>query len=515
MPITISLDSLTTDPAARRAFNAISLAIAKSKKIVIVSGAGISCSCGIPDFRSSDGLYKLVKDKYPDTFLKGRDLFDSSLFRDPQSTSLFYTFISNLKRSIDAAKPSPTHRFIKTLDTKGKLLRSYTQNIDGLEEQCGLAGSSSEEVRSGGKGKGKLKTREVRNVQLHGDIHRVRCMLCSADLVCGEEHMEKFLEGEAPDCPECCARSEARVARSARPLKVGSLRPAIVLYDEPHPLGEDIGTIQTADINRKPDLLVIMGTSLKVHGFKKLVKDFARVVHSHRETPLTPLPTPSPEKPGKKATKAKKESWAGKVVFVNKTAPGSEWEGIIDYWVEADTDSWSEKTLEEWKKMRPADWEIQKTLVGDADNSFKVVKDVAANKGKGKKQNLGRENIPPTKSQASKQTMAAARSLPSPPSSPSKRRPDSCHYSDSECSPSKVRVVTTNNAEFEERGLLFGDNTNKDGGKDLEDELDLGKPVPPKKTRGRPRTKKVEGEEVPLKRATSRRKQVYVELPAL
>ncbi|EPQ60379.1 DHS-like NAD/FAD-binding domain-containing protein [Gloeophyllum trabeum ATCC 11539] len=497
MPVSINLDSLATDPSGRRAFNAVSLAVAKSKKIVVVTGAGISCSCGIPDFRSSDGLYNLVKQKYPDTFVKGRDLFDSSLFRDPTSTSLFYTFISNLKRSIDSAKPSPTHRFIKTLDTKGKLLRSYTQNIDGLEERCGLAGSSSEEVRSSGKGKGKIKMREVRNVQLHGDIHRVRCMLCSADLVCGEEHLQKFEEGEAPDCPECSARSEARLARSARPLKVGTLRPAIVLYDEPHPLGEDIGAIQTSDINRKPDLLIIMGTSLKVHGFKKLVKDFARVVHSHCETPWTPSP------------------WAGKVVFVNKTAPGSEWEGIIDYWVQADTDTWSEKTLDEWKKMRPADWEIQKTLVGDADSSFRVVKEVAA--GKGKKQKPGRENIPPANPAVPKHAKAAAKSLPSPPSSPSKRQGGACHYSDEESSPSKKRVVTTNNTDFEERGLLFGDTTNKEDTRVDDDAFDMGEVIPVKKTRGRPRVKeaKEEATRATSKRAPSRRKEMFVDLVAL
>ena len=85
------------------------------------------------DFRSSDGLYALVKQQYPDVVLKGRDLFDASLFRDPTSTAVFYTFISQLKKSIDVAKPSPTHRFIKTLDSKRKLLRSYTQNIDGLD----------------------------------------------------------------------------------------------------------------------------------------------------------------------------------------------------------------------------------------------------------------------------------------------------------------------------------------------------------------------------------------------
>lgn len=140
--------------------------------------------------------------------LKGRDLFDASLFRDPTSTAVFYTFISELKKSIDVATPSPTHRFLKTLDLKRKLLRSYTQNIDGLEERAGLIGTSSDEVRTHGKGKSKIKTKDVRNVQLHGDIHRVRCTFCSADYPCASEHLEAFLTGTAPDCPDCAVRCE-------------------------------------------------------------------------------------------------------------------------------------------------------------------------------------------------------------------------------------------------------------------------------------------------------------------
>ena len=136
------------------------------------------------------------------------------------------------------------------------------------------------------------------------------------------------------------------------------MRPAIVLYDEPHPLGDDIGTIQTADIARKPDMLIIMGTSLKVHGFKKLVKDFARAVHE--SAPPASLP---PGPPLKKTAK----SFAGKVVFINKTAPGSEWDGIIDYHVAGETDRWVEKVLEDWKKSRPQDWEVQQTLVAAAE----------------------------------------------------------------------------------------------------------------------------------------------------
>ena len=149
--------------------------------------------------------------------MKGRDLFDATLFRDAESTSVFYTFISELKRSIDAASPSPTHEFIKTLDSKKKLLRSYTQNIDGLEERAGLVGSSAPEARAvpskGSTAAGKLHMKDVRNVQLHGDIHRVRCTLCSVDLMCTEEHLRLFGLGQAPDCPECAFRAQERAAR--------------------------------------------------------------------------------------------------------------------------------------------------------------------------------------------------------------------------------------------------------------------------------------------------------------
>lgn len=138
--------------------------------------------------------------------MKGRDLFDASLFRDPTSTAVFYTFISGLKRSIDAAKPSPTHHFIKALDLKKKLLRSYTQNIDGLEAHVGLLGSSCQEAKSSGKSKTKIRTKDVRNVQLHGDIHQVRCTACSAEYPCTEEHLVLFEKGTPPDCPECLQR---------------------------------------------------------------------------------------------------------------------------------------------------------------------------------------------------------------------------------------------------------------------------------------------------------------------
>jgi len=132
--------------------------------------------------------------------------------------------------------------------------------------------------------------------------------------------------------------ANARIMRSERPLKIGSLRPAIILNNEPHPLEEEIGMIQKADLQQRPDMLIVMGTSLKVYGIKRLVKDFARAVHSPSKT-FSPV----------KATR-------GKVVFVNKVKPDHGWSDIIDYHIEGETDRWVENVLEDWKRMRPDDW---------------------------------------------------------------------------------------------------------------------------------------------------------------
>ncbi|KAK8864464.1 hypothetical protein IAR55_001713 [Kwoniella newhampshirensis] len=336
MPIThLPLAHLlsSTDPrdfSARRQLADVSAAIAKSKKVVIVSGAGISCSSGIPDFRSEDGLYSLVKAKYPASFFTGRDLFSAGTFSNPQTTSIFYTFIAELFLSCAAAQPTRTHHFIRKLEQKGKLLRSYTQNVDGLERRMG--------IESGGRGKG-LKKKDTKNVELHGDLGRVRCVLCMKDYEAKHEWIEIFREGDAPECPSCLDRCESRLSRSARATPVGTLRPAIVLYDEPHPLGDDIGQLTTYDLSRQPDVLLIMGTSLKVHGLKRLVKEFAKSVHGGARS--------------------------GLVVFVNATAPSKAWEGVIDVHVQGETDKWVEKVEEEWRRIKPGDWEVQTRLDGE------------------------------------------------------------------------------------------------------------------------------------------------------
>ena len=117
--------------------------IKKSKKIIVLTGAGVSVSCGIPDFRSKNGIYsRLSEFQLSDP----QEMFDLEYFKFKPET--FYAFAKEIYRMIICLhlqtslasnfKPSPSHMFIKMLEDKGKLLRNYTQNIDTLENIAGI-----------------------------------------------------------------------------------------------------------------------------------------------------------------------------------------------------------------------------------------------------------------------------------------------------------------------------------------------------------------------------------------
>lgn len=253
---------------------------------------------------------------------KGKDLFDVSLFNDPESTAAFYRFMAALRTSSCEAQPTTTHRFLKTLKDRGTLLRSYTQNIDGLEARVGL----------------NLAPLPLRNndvLQLHGDIHKLKCFLCSEVFHYKPSYTDTLLAGEAPDCPACADKCAIRVAAGRRSLAIGTLRPDIVLYGEQHPAGDAIGSACSSDLKRKPDCLIIAGTSLKVPGLKALIKNFAKSVRDQK----------------------------GLVIFVNLSDVGtSEWSKIVDYHVQCRSDDF----VEHLKTARPSFFTRQTTLDGVA-----------------------------------------------------------------------------------------------------------------------------------------------------
>lgn len=196
-----------------------------SKKIVIVSGAGISVSCGIPDFRSKEGLYNTLdcaKFGIPSAEL----IFDYEFFKiDPDP---FYRFSSVLlpKASL---KPSPSHHFIHGLDIRKKLMRCYTQNIDGIERRMGL--------------------NRKRLIECHGSLETFRCTSAKCNKKCKLAKVRGYVErGEVPYCT--CKGN-------------GVLKPDITFFGEGLP---DTFMNSLNDSLLDADMVIVMGTSLKVGG---------------------------------------------------------------------------------------------------------------------------------------------------------------------------------------------------------------------------------------------------------
>ncbi|XP_043198435.1 uncharacterized protein LOC122368511 isoform X2 [Amphibalanus amphitrite] len=145
--------------------------------VIVLTGAGVSVSCGIPDFRSRDGIYARLAVDFPD-LPDPQAMFDIHYFRrDPRP---FFKFAREIYPG--QFKPSPCHRFIRMLERQGKLLRNYTQNIDTLEQQAGI-----ENV-----------------IQCHGSFATASCQRCRYR-VPAEEIREDIFQQRIPACPRCPA----------------------------------------------------------------------------------------------------------------------------------------------------------------------------------------------------------------------------------------------------------------------------------------------------------------------
>ena len=114
-----------------------SLANGSYKSIILVLGAGISVSAGIPDFRSPGGLFEAVKNHFGKKFprvMKHPEYLLSRGFCDA-NPEVWKNEVVPMLRSwkLEDTRPTMTHKMIAWLHNKGWLTRVYTQNIDGLE----------------------------------------------------------------------------------------------------------------------------------------------------------------------------------------------------------------------------------------------------------------------------------------------------------------------------------------------------------------------------------------------
>jgi NAD-dependent histone deacetylase SIR2 len=202
---------------------------------------------------------------------------------------------------------------VGSLNTKGKLQRWYTQNVDGLERK------TFDELASG-------KPSDEKVVLLHGAMEEVYCTTCKYRVPFCDEMINDFKQGQWRECENCKKKSATRIASGKRGLSSGFYRPDIVLYGEPHHKGDVIGQTVEQDLRKitKDSVIIVAGTSLKVIGVKRLIKDLVRQ---------------------QKALLAGDKSEMS-VIYLNKIPfSRTEWKTIFDLELLGDCDAWVERML--------------------------------------------------------------------------------------------------------------------------------------------------------------------------
>ena len=187
------------------------------KKIVFLTGAGISVESGFKTFRGNDGLWE----NYPVDQVASHE----GWLNDPTLVTNFYNM---LRKKLYAAEPNEGHKLIKSLEEKYDVC-VITQNVDNLHERAG-----SKKV-----------------IHLHGELTKV----CSSN----EPYDERYIiDLPADNCP---------VQPGTKAGDGSLLRPFIVFF------GENVPMIEPAAIEaQNADIFVIIGTSLNVYPAAGLVQ---------------------------------------------------------------------------------------------------------------------------------------------------------------------------------------------------------------------------------------------------
>jgi NAD-dependent deacetylase len=198
--------------------------LAAARRVVALTGAGISTDSGIPDFRGPNGVWT----------------------RDPQAARMFtldaYVADPQVRRrawlgrrdhAAWSARPNPGHRALVELERAGTLDAVVTQNIDGLHQRAGLPPD--------------------RVIELHGTLYEVECLGCG-DRGPMSAALDRVAAGEEdPDCRACGGILKAATISFGQSLDPETLRRA-------------------AAAAARADLLLALGTSLTVHPAAGLVE---------------------------------------------------------------------------------------------------------------------------------------------------------------------------------------------------------------------------------------------------
>jgi len=185
--------------------------IERLQPCVVLTGAGMSTESGIPDFRSTSGIWAEV-----DPF----EVASIEAFRrDPLRVWRWY---GPRIRALCEAQPNPGHLALAELERAGLVRAVVTQNIDALHTRAG-----SEDV-----------------IEVHGSIRRSVCLTCGCELSLPAV-LAQLEEREAPVCTQCGA----------------ILKPGVVMFGELLPAA---AAARAERLARDAALLLVVGSSLQV-----------------------------------------------------------------------------------------------------------------------------------------------------------------------------------------------------------------------------------------------------------
>jgi len=198
--------------------------LADARRVVALTGAGISTDSGIPDFRGPNGVW--TRDPAAARFATLQ-----AYLADPAVRQR--AWLARRDHPAWQAEPNAGHRALVDLERSGRLAAIVTQNIDGLHQR---AGSDPERV-----------------IELHGTLYEVECLGCG-ERTSMTDALERVAGGDPdPACLECGGILKSAVISFGQALDVATLRRAVAAATG-------------------CDVLIAVGTSLTVHPAAGLVE---------------------------------------------------------------------------------------------------------------------------------------------------------------------------------------------------------------------------------------------------
>lgn len=249
---------------------------------------------------------------------------------------------SSLATSVDMVADPSTESALTDLGQLSFALEDEDIDSPAMAPDTQVAGSGNDNAPRKTVTRRYLTVPQV--IPLHGTLEEMHCPKCNHTEAV-QPHVEVLASGQTIFCPQCTSVHHSRSAMGERARGIGVMKVSVVLYGEEHKQAARVGEIAEKDLLKaaRPDFLIVAGTTLKIPGVKKMVKELAKVIQSGTASEIMPdtvtgedpksIHLQSSHPPG-----AVEKKWEPRVIFVNNEAPNPEstWNSVFDTFVQGD-----------------------------------------------------------------------------------------------------------------------------------------------------------------------------------